>query len=41
MPWRFWKNYALALATVTLVLACLQLFVRRLARGRKIDAGWW
>ncbi len=34
MPWSFWKNYALALATVTLVLACLQLFVRRLARGR-------
>ena len=34
MPWIFWKNYALALATVTLVLVVLQLFARRLACSR-------
>jgi flagellar biogenesis protein FliO len=34
MPWSFWTNYVLALATVAVVLAGLFVLTRRLARAR-------
>ena len=38
MPRSFWTNYALALATVALMLAGLHMLARRIARGRSFGS---